>query len=77
MEAKFTRLEALVASMTISMVAHTNALFMLGTLYHDQDDILFLSSNQGYFCGVGFSRPLASNDEISYVLRDVLLTIAQ
>jgi hypothetical protein len=59
------------ASMTINMVAHTNAL-MLGTLDQDQDDILFLSSNQGYFCEAGFSRPLTSNDDISYVLKDIL-----
>ncbi len=52
------------------MVARANAL-MLGTLDQDQDDILFLNSDQGYCCGAGFSRPLVSNDDISYILKDV------
>ncbi len=59
------------ASVTISMVAHTNAL-MSSTLDQDQDDIYIFNSDQGYFCGARFSRPLTSNDYVSYVLKDVI-----
>jgi hypothetical protein len=70
METHFAELEALVASMASSMVAHVKSNVFVSRMPSDQGNMSSLSSNLIIFYGAEFSRPLAPNDDILKISRD-------
>jgi hypothetical protein len=60
MEARFARLEALITSMVAQVKSTT---YGLGKAKDREDDQSYgLNADQGFFCGIGFSRLVAPNE---------------